>query len=86
MKIENEKSTLILSQDKKTLGRFTYIFVKRNWGGKKNEKYVLVGDTGLIRLTETLIIGRYESEEAAIAELKNIYSAVKNGDEAYSIR
>lgn len=74
----------ILSQDKKTLGEYLHVAVSKNYGGKKNEKYVLVGSSRLL-FTQP-VLGRYPTEGTAIQELNNICAALANGENAYAVK
>lgn len=74
----------ILSQDKKTLGEYLHVAVSRNYGGKKSEKYFLVGSSRL--LFGQPVLGRYPTEEAAIRELNNIYAAFSNNENTYEVK
>lgn len=85
-KIKNEGETkmFILSQDKKTLGEYLHIAVSKNYGGRKNEKYFLVGSSRL--LLGQPVLGKYPTEEAAIRELGNICAALDNNESTYAVK
>lgn len=75
----------ILSQDKKKFAEYKFFEVSKNYGGKKEDKYSLVGTDYRGISGRTIILGSYSDEEAAIAELENIYTAMRNGETAYAV-
>ncbi len=74
----------ILSYDKKVLMDVRIVKVEKNFGGRGDSKYALIGtsDAGG-SFPETL--GFYPSEEAAIAELQSILAAMEAGKTTYII-
>lgn len=77
---------LIFSYDKKNLIDCARISIEKNLGGKKDEKYFLVGwGLGIANLA-TPTLGKYPDMESAQAELERIYAAFANGADAYQIQ
>lgn len=77
---------LIFSYDKKSLIDCARISVEKNLGGKKDEKFFLVGwGLGIANLA-TPTLGKYPDEESAKAELEKIYEAFANGATAYEVK
>lgn len=75
----------VLSQDKKKFADYKGFEVAKNYGGKKDGKYSLVGTDYRGVSGQTVILGFYSNEEDAIKELEKIYDAVKNGEHAYAV-
>lgn len=75
----------ILSQDKKKFAEYKFVEVSKNYGSKKENKYCLVGTDYRGISGRVIILGSYSGEESAIAELENIYTAMKNGETAYAV-
>lgn len=77
---------LIFAQDKKSIIDCNRITIEKNIGGKKDEKFMLVGwGIGIANLT-TPTLAAYPDEASAMAELEKIYSAFANGANAYQIQ
>lgn len=76
---------IIFAQNKKTLVDCDKISVERNIGGKKDEKYSLVGWVGATGLT-TPTLGAYPDEKTAMDELEKICAAFSEGARIYSIK
>lgn len=76
----------ILSQNKKKLAPYEIFDVSKNYGGKKEEKYCLVGIVCSFWGKDTTILGTYSSEENVIEELENIFTAIKNGESVYAVK
>ncbi len=78
----------ILSQDKKSFAEYKKIYVSNQYNGKKNRKAFLLGvGTGLVVFSEgAVVLGEYETQEEAIAELNHICIEMSNGAATYSIR
>lgn len=77
----------ILSQDKKNLADYKKVYVSQKYRRKKGKKSFLLGvPADLLGEIDVKSLGTYESEEAAIAELENICSAMKNGEAAYAVK
>ncbi len=76
---------IILTQDKKKLIDCSQVSVEKNFGGKKEAKFVI---TGIPRNLELMgfELGRFVDEESAMAELQDIYKAFEEGKNAYSIK
>ena len=72
----------ILSQNKKTLGKYDAITISKNFGGKKEEKYFIVGIKNVMNET----IGKYPTREQADYEIERIYNAIKNGEKVYAVK
>ncbi len=77
---------LIFSYDKKNLMDCVRVSVEKNLGGKKDEKYFLVGWGMGIGNLSTPTLGKYSDEESAKAELEKIYEAFANGATAYEVK
>ncbi len=77
---------LIFAQDKKSIIDCSRITIEKNIGGKKDEKYLLVGWMSALSNLTTPTLGAYPDEESAMAELEKIYSAFANGANAYQIQ
>ena len=75
----------ILSQDKKKFAEYKFFEVSKNYRGKKESKSFLLGIDCRGIIGQTIVLGSYSDEEAAIAELENIYTAMKNGETAYAV-
>lgn len=77
---------IILAQDKKNLLDCSRIAIEKNIGGKRGEKFFLVGYTsGIANLTAPML-GAYPDMESAVAEVERIYEAFANGASAYQIK
>lgn len=75
----------IFSQNKKEIIKVTKVCVSKNFGGKKEEKFCIVG-TSLEQAISASILGKYPTEEAALIELEHIFIAMQNGERVYAIR
>ena len=72
----------LMSYDKKNLGEYTQVQIQRNLGGKKGEKYHIIGVShGIMPVT----LGKFPTEEAAIDEMLNIAAALQNGCAVYAM-
>ena len=77
----------ILSQDKKNFADYKKVYVSQKYSGKKGTKAFLLGvPANWLGEFDVKTLGCYESEEAAITELWNICSAIKNGEAAYAVK
>lgn len=78
----------ILSQNKRNLAECGKIYVTKNYGGKKGEKAALFGVEKRIfgTFSSSIILGMYEGQEEAMAELEKIYEAMKNRDTVYAVK
>ena len=78
----------ILSQDKKMFAEYRRVSISKKYNGKKGNKVFLLGIRSgfLSELDGKMVLGCYESEEAAIEELNNICVAMQNGKAAYAIK
>lgn len=77
---------IILTQNKKSIIDCNRITIEKNIGGKKDEKFMLVGWVSAISNLTTPTLGAYPDEASAMAELEKIYSAFANGANAYQIQ
>lgn len=77
---------LIFSYDKKNLVDCARITIEKNIGGKKDEKFFLVGWGIGIGNLSTPTLGKYSDEESAKTELERIYEAFANGANAYQVQ
>ncbi len=73
---------LIMAQDKKRLIDCKIVEVTRNLGGGKDAKYVLTASVGGFG---AMIIGSFNDEESAMAELQKIYAAFETGTKVYRV-
>ncbi|MEE1077163.1 MAG: hypothetical protein UHY68_07895 [Acutalibacteraceae bacterium] len=78
----------ILAQNKKTIVEFSRIEVSSNLTMKKEEKYVLIAhyNTSANSVSSSTIIGSYPSEEAALKELRSIFTALSAEQPVYEVR
>ncbi|MGN1131243.1 MAG: hypothetical protein ACI4RM_06035 [Ruminococcus sp.] len=76
----------ILSQDKKKLAKYKSFRVSKNYRGREKSKCFLLGIDCCGITGRTIVLGSYDGEEEAIAELKNICSAMRNGKTAYAVK
>ncbi|MGN1466770.1 MAG: hypothetical protein ACI4W1_00535 [Ruminococcus sp.] len=77
---------IILSQDKKKFAEYKFFEVSKNYRGKKESKCFLLGIDCRGIVGQTIVLGSYSDEEEAIAELKNICTAMKNGEAAHAVK
>ncbi len=75
----------ILSQDEKTVIKAVLVEVEKNFGGKANEKYMLIGYT-TANNSSPVTLGGFPTEEAAKAELSRLYGAIGSGLSTYAIQ
>ncbi|MEE1281875.1 MAG: hypothetical protein UHK60_06460 [Acutalibacteraceae bacterium] len=78
----------ILTQNKKTIVKFSRIELSSNLTMKKDEKYTLIAhcNTSANSLSDSIIIGLYPSEDAALKELRNIFVALNAEQPVYEVR
>lgn len=76
----------ILSQDKKKFAEYKFFEVSKNYRVKKESKCFLLGIDCRGIVGRTIVLGSYSGEEAAIAEMENICTAMKNGEAAYAVK
>ena len=76
----------ILSQDKKKFAEYKFFEESKNYRGKKESKCFLLGIDCRGIVGRTIVLGSYSGEEAAIAEMENICTAMKNGEAAYAVK
>lgn len=77
---------IIFTQDKKGIVDCARISIEKNLGGKKDEKFLLIGWVSAISNLTTPTLGKYSDEDSAKAELEKIYEAFANGANAYQIK
>ena len=77
---------LIFSYDKKNLMDCVRVSIEKNIGGKKDEKFLLIGWGYTVAALSTPTLGKYPDEESAKAELERIYEAFANGATAYEVK
>ena len=75
----------ILSKNKKEIIKVTKVYISKNYGGKKDEKFSIVG-ISLEQSISGTILGKYPTEEAALIELEHIFIAMQNDEKVYAIR
>lgn len=71
---------IVLSQDKTRFGEYKQFLVDKNFGGKKDQKYCIMG-VG----TQSDVLGYYPTEKQALDEFNKIFQAWKNGEAVYEI-
>ncbi len=78
----------ILAQDKKKLAEYKKIYVSNQYNGKKRKKAFLLGvGTGIFVFSEgAVVLGEYETQEEAIAELEHVCEAMENNVAAYAVK
>lgn len=76
----------ILTQNKKTIVKFSRIEVSSNLTMKKDEKYILIAYGKNGELSNSTVIGTFPSEEDALKELKNIFTALSAEQPVYEVR
>lgn len=77
---------IIFTQDKKSIVDCARISIERNLGGKKDEKFLLIGCVYASSNLLTPTLSKYPDEESAKAELERIYEAFANGANTYQIQ
>lgn len=78
---------IIFAQDRKTLIDASMVTINKNIGGKKDEKYFLIGwGAGIGSALSTPTLGKYPDEKTAMDELEKIYAAFEAGAATYSIK
>ena len=75
---------IVFSKDRKTIAKCKALAVTKNFGGKKDEKYAIVGciNDGVIEQT---ILALYPDEKTALDELEKIYEAFAGGAKTYKL-
>ncbi len=74
----------ILSHDKKTLMEIAVVKVEKNFGGRNDAKYALIGTSGAENASPATL-ALYATEEEAITEIENIMAAINAGSKTYII-
>ena len=77
---------IIFAQDKKNLVDCVRVSIEKNIGGKKNEKYLLIGWNSMASSLPPPTLGAYADEKTAMDELEKIYAAFESGAKTYSIK
>ena len=76
---------IIFAQDKKNIVDCARITIEKNIGGKKDEKYFIVGRVRGVVMNPTSTLGKFSDEESAMAELEKIYVAFEAGTKTYRV-
>ncbi len=74
----------IVSHDKKVMMKAQILKIEKNFGGRKDAEYALVG-TADTKDASPEILGLYSTEEEAIDELQRIAAALAARDTVYII-
>ncbi len=75
---------LVFSQNRKTIIDCVSLGVSRNFGGKKDEKYVIVGTAGFgTAVNENNIMALFPDEKSAMDELEKVFTAFAEGASSY---
>ena len=77
---------IIFAQDRKTLIDTNMVTINKNIGGKKDEKYYLVGWGHTPSAMTTPTLGKYADEKSAMDELEKIYAAFESGAKTYCVK
>lgn len=78
---------LIFSQNKKQITDCKMLAVTKNIGGKKEEKFVIVGTAGITAdiAGGNAILASFPDEKTALDTLEKIFTAFENGAKAYRL-
>lgn len=71
----------VMAQDQKSICDCRTFRASKNIGGKKEERYVLIGQG----FDQEILLGFFPSEEAVIAELHRVLAAIEQGAAVYTI-
>ncbi len=72
---------IVLSQDKTKLGEYKQFSVDKNFGGKKDQKYCIIGVA-----SQSDVLGYYATEKQAQDEFNKIFQEWKNGTAVYEMK
>lgn len=75
---------LVFSQDRKIVSDCRMFEVNKNFGGKKDEKYSIIGSCGDVEIIPR-VLANYADEKTAMLELERIYEAFAGGATAYKL-
>lgn len=75
---------LIFSQNKKQIMECRTLSVTKNYGGKKEEKFVIVGSAGVAtELNGNGILASFPDEKTALDVLEKVFAAFESGAKSY---
>lgn len=75
---------LIFSQDRKRIMDCVSLEITKNFGGKKDEKYAIVGAAGLgSDVGFNNIMALFPDEKTAMDELEKVFAAFAEGASSY---
>ena len=75
---------LIFSQNKRQIMDCQTLSVTKNYGGKKEEKFVITGSAGVTtELNENGILASFPDEKTALDALEKVFTAFENGAKSY---
>ncbi len=74
----------VLSHDKKTLMEIAVLKVEKNFGGRGDAKFALIGTSGAENAWPATL-AFYATEEEAITEIEHIMAAINAGNKIYTI-
>lgn len=75
---------LIFSQNKRQITNCETLAVTKNFGGKKEEKFVIVGSAGIAtELNGNGILATFPDEKTALDALEKVFTAFENGAKSY---
>ncbi len=74
---------LIFSQNKRQITECKTISVTKNIGGKKEEKFVIVGSSGATDFVGSNILASFPDEKTALDALEKAFTAFENGAKSY---
>lgn len=75
---------IIFSQDRKVVSDCKTLMISKNIGGKKDEKYAILGSCGSGELTNRTL-AFYADEKTAMLVLEHIYEAFASGEKTYKL-
>ncbi len=77
---------LIFSQDKNQIMDCKTLSVTKNYGGKKEDKFAIVGSAGIAtELNGNRILASFPDEKTALDTLEKIFTAFENGAKSYRL-
>ena len=75
---------LIFSQNKKQIMDCKTLSVTKNFGGKKEDKFVIVGSAGIAtEFNGNGILASFPDEKTALDALEKVFTSFENGAKSY---
>lgn len=75
---------LVFSQDRKRVMDCVSLAITRNFGGKKDGKYAIIGTAGFgTELDANSIMALFPDEKTAMDELEKVFTAFAEGASSY---